>query len=275
MAAGQSAHDVARRQRERAARLERSAELWEKGAAGEIAVARALEALPAGWVVLHDLVWPGRQRANIDHVAMGPGGVFVIDAKNWSGRIEVRDQVLLQNGRRREPTVMSAAEAARAVQGIAPSPATCTAVLCFVRDDQLHGRARDVVVCTTSNLVTMLTSRPVVLDPEAVQRCADAVRTQMTFRQQEGTGRRGSTRASRTSTRRESTPWMKVVAALAFLVLVASGSLGRTIEWGAEQIAERITDAPPAEPAPVKKARQGNDGGERDQKTRKPADRHG
>ncbi|MFC7725319.1 nuclease-related domain-containing protein [Nocardioides sp. GCM10028917] len=82
MSAGESAYDVARRQREQAARLERSAALWEQGAAGEVAVATALAALPAGWVVLHDLAWPGRQRANLDHVVIGPGGVFVVDAKN-------------------------------------------------------------------------------------------------------------------------------------------------------------------------------------------------
>ena len=69
MAAGESAYDVARRQREKAARLERSAAMWERGARGEVEVARALEALPSEWVVLHDLSWPGRQRANIDHVA--------------------------------------------------------------------------------------------------------------------------------------------------------------------------------------------------------------
>ena len=116
MEAGKSAHDVARRQREKAERLQRSAALWEHGAEGEVAVARALESLPDGWVVLHDLAWPGRPRANIDHVVIGPGGVFVVDAKNWSGRVEVRDQVLMQNGRQRERPSVSAAEAAIAVQ---------------------------------------------------------------------------------------------------------------------------------------------------------------
>ncbi len=172
MAAGESAYDVARRQREKAARLERSADLWERGAQGEVEVARALESLPDGWVVLHDLAWPGRPRANLDHVVIGPGGVFVVDAKNWSGRLEVRDQVLLQNGRRREPTVASAAEAAIAVQALMPVPNLCMGVLCFVRDEPLTGWARDVMVCSTVNVVEMLTSRPHVLDAVDVQRCA-------------------------------------------------------------------------------------------------------
>jgi hypothetical protein len=40
--AGDSARDFARRQREKAARLERSAENWERGADGEAATAAAL-----------------------------------------------------------------------------------------------------------------------------------------------------------------------------------------------------------------------------------------
>jgi hypothetical protein len=176
MAAGESAYDVARRQREKAERLQRSAALWERGAEGEVAVARALEALPDGWVVLHDLAWPGRARANLDHVVVGPGGVFVVDAKNWSGRIEVRDQVLMQNGRRREPAVVSAAEAAIALQTIVQPPAGCMGVLCFVRDAAMTGWARGVMVCSTSTLMPMLLSRPSVLDADDVRRCVDAIR---------------------------------------------------------------------------------------------------
>ncbi|WP_407923750.1 nuclease-related domain-containing protein [Arthrobacter cheniae] len=27
-----------------------------------------------GWRMLHDVHWPGRPKANIDHIAVGPGG---------------------------------------------------------------------------------------------------------------------------------------------------------------------------------------------------------
>ena len=54
---------------------------WRCGAAGERRTARLLAQLERhGWVVLHDLAVPG-SRANIDHLAIGPGGVFVIDSK--------------------------------------------------------------------------------------------------------------------------------------------------------------------------------------------------
>lgn len=65
-----------------------SAGAWEAGAEGERRVAQALTALPPEWLVLHDrLLMPGRSEANLDHVVVGPAGVFLIDSKNWAGRI--------------------------------------------------------------------------------------------------------------------------------------------------------------------------------------------
>jgi ElaB/YqjD/DUF883 family membrane-anchored ribosome-binding protein len=47
---------------------------WRRGAAGERRTARLLGPLERqGWVVLHDVAVPG-SRANIDHLAIGPGG---------------------------------------------------------------------------------------------------------------------------------------------------------------------------------------------------------
>src|SRR3954447_8633471 len=125
--AGDSARDYARRQREKAARLERSADMWERGADGEAATASILDELGRyGWTTFHDVKWPGRQRANIDHIAVGPTGVFVIDSKNWSGDIRLVGEVLFQAGRRREREVAAAAEAALAVtqvlQGLPATP---------------------------------------------------------------------------------------------------------------------------------------------------------
>lgn len=40
--------------------------------------------------MLHDRLIPG-SRANIDHIVVGPSGVFVVDAKKHQGRVEARD----------------------------------------------------------------------------------------------------------------------------------------------------------------------------------------
>lgn len=70
---------------------------WSAGAVGEQRTARALVDLGPGWTVLHDLRVPG-SKANIDHVAVGPGGVWVIDSKNYRGRMTVRGTGLLVDG---------------------------------------------------------------------------------------------------------------------------------------------------------------------------------
>jgi hypothetical protein len=166
--AGESAREVARRAREKAERLERWAEHYERGAEGEELTAAALASLPSEWTVLHDVRWPGRRLANIDHVVLGPGGIFVIDSKNWSGDVKVTDGVLRQNGRSREKTVAAAADAALAVgQLVGPHLQHVSPVLCFTGGQVVSGWARDVLVCSTSNLTQMLTSRPVVLDSAA------------------------------------------------------------------------------------------------------------
>lgn len=170
--AGDSASESARRMRQKAERLARNADLYDKGAEGERATAAALAALPAdSWSVFHDLRWPGRPFANVDHVAIGPAGVFVIDSKNWSGRVDVSDNVLRQNGRRREPAVNGVAEAALAVAGLTSAlpPGQVFPVLCFVQEDPIAGWARDVMLCSPANIVEMLSTRPPVLD-EATRR---------------------------------------------------------------------------------------------------------
>jgi len=179
--AGQSADAMARRQREKIARLEWSASMWERGAAGERATANALKALPADtWTVLHDVRWPGRPFANIDHIAVGPGGVFVIDSKNWSGTVRLAGGVLRQNGRQRTREVLSAQEAAGAVWRRLPHlpPAWVTPVLCIVSRD-VTGWAGSVAVCHKANIVETLTSRPAVLSPEVVHSVANDLRLQL------------------------------------------------------------------------------------------------
>ena len=72
--------------RARAHRLQVSADNYERGAVGEVAVARVLGDLPDEFVALHDLNVPG-SKANVDHLVIGPTGVHMIDAKHWSARL--------------------------------------------------------------------------------------------------------------------------------------------------------------------------------------------
>lgn len=165
LSAGESARDVARKNREKAARLNQRAERFERGAEGEAATAEVLTALPASWAVLHDVRWPGRKRANIDHVVIGPGGVFVIDSKNWSSDIVITDDGLKAGGRSKRDTIEAAWAAAGEIAALIPPSARVHTVpaICFVRDEPLGGRVEGVMICSTQNLAEMLTSRPPML----------------------------------------------------------------------------------------------------------------
>ena len=66
-----------------------SIRVWQQGGNGEVRVGARLEKLLDGTGVrlLHDRRVPGHGQANIDHIAVGPGGITVIDAKTHRGRI--------------------------------------------------------------------------------------------------------------------------------------------------------------------------------------------
>src|SRR4051812_26505092 len=54
---------------------------WEVGGRGEQLVGAELDRLPTGWRTLH-AVPVGDRGSDIDHVVLGPGGVFTINAKH-------------------------------------------------------------------------------------------------------------------------------------------------------------------------------------------------
>jgi len=67
-----------------------STKAWSVGARGEELLGRRLDGLAEyGVRVLHDRRIPPT-KANIDHIAVGPSGVFVIDAKRYQGRPNLR-----------------------------------------------------------------------------------------------------------------------------------------------------------------------------------------
>jgi hypothetical protein len=70
---------------------------WRRGAEGEERVAAELAKLGDGWAVIHDLTI-GRKGANLDHLAIGPAGVFALNTKNLTGKLTVYEHAILQNG---------------------------------------------------------------------------------------------------------------------------------------------------------------------------------
>ena len=77
-------------------------ENWRTGADGELATARQLERLPSTWVVRHDLDQVPGVKGNVDHLAVGPGGAYIIETKNWPKHI-----VTTNNGRLRRARALT------------------------------------------------------------------------------------------------------------------------------------------------------------------------
>jgi hypothetical protein len=118
---------------------------FHQGELGERAVAESLERRTARGpaIILHDRRMP-RGRGNIDHLAIAPAGVFVIDAKNIRGKVRVANplfgnQRLLISGRDRTRLIdgldrqVAAVRTALAANGEAGVPVQ--GVLCFTTAD--------------------------------------------------------------------------------------------------------------------------------------------
>lgn len=217
--------------REQLAAAERREHAWSAGAEGERLVANALSDLePHGWRALHDVHWPGRQRANLDHVVVGPGGVVVVDAKNWSGAVGVRDGSLRQNGSRRDEALEGVSSATAAVAALLPPRYRSAArgVVCLAGQTlPPTGTAPGVVVVGRDHLADHLRSLPPRLSPREVGKVTEFLRlhldgpTSPALATTASIGARRRAPQRRTSLRRQ---LLELLLALVFLA-VASGVL--------------------------------------------------
>jgi hypothetical protein len=153
---------------------------WRRGAAGERRTARLLSQLERqGWAVLHDLTVPG-SRANIDHLVIGPGGVFVIDSKQYRGRLQLDGSGQLWHGRyplapALRTVSFEADQAARAL----PDPGVAVVPIIAVHGAQVPwGKVvtQGVPVVSARRLPSMLRQLPAILGPERVAWLADRAR---------------------------------------------------------------------------------------------------
>lgn len=144
----------------------------EAGDRGELVVRQRLEALAAqGWTVLHRRRWPGTRRADIDHLLIGPGGVVVLDTKNWTDAAVSGGRVMRGQDDASD-VVTGLADQVRAVEdvlvGAGLAPLEVVGGLVFVQQPLgvvLLGR---VHACGLDALLPWLHARGTRLDPEAV-----------------------------------------------------------------------------------------------------------
>jgi hypothetical protein len=111
---------------------------WQTGAEGEVRTGRLLEPLEAeGFRILHDRRIPG-SRANIDHIVIGPPGIFVVETKSYSGSLQIRGGEVFVAGRRKNGWIAEVKREASAVETaladeIAAHGWTVTPVICVHR----------------------------------------------------------------------------------------------------------------------------------------------
>jgi Nuclease-related domain len=155
---------------------------WLLGADGERLSAIKLEQHLRGQGVglLHDRRIPG-SRANIDHLAIGPGGVTVIDTKRLRGKVRVRHggglftprhQTLTVNGRDRTKLVSGVQWQVRVVERVLGGGYSVQGALCFINTDGLPllGRSGvDDVMVNGPRAVARLARRSGALTPEQIQ----------------------------------------------------------------------------------------------------------
>jgi hypothetical protein len=153
---------------------------WRRGAAGERRTARLLGPLERhGWAVLHDLAVPG-SRANIDHLVIGPGGICVVDSKQYRGRLQLDPSGRLWHGRSPlAPTLRAVGFEADQAAQVLPDPGVAVLPIVAVHGAQVPwGKVvtEGVPVVPARRLPCMLRQLPAVLGPERVAGLADQAR---------------------------------------------------------------------------------------------------
>jgi hypothetical protein len=132
-----------------------------------------------GWAVLHDLAVPG-STANIDHLAIGPGGVFVIDSKQYRGRLQLDPTGRLWHGRYPlAPTLRAVSFEADQAAQVLPDPGVVVVPIVAVHGARVpwgNVVVDGVPVVTARRLPSMLRQLPAVLGPERVATVADQAR---------------------------------------------------------------------------------------------------
>jgi nuclease-like protein len=130
-------------------------------------------------VVLHDVAVPG-SRANIDHLAIGPGGIFVVDSKQYRGRLQLDGSGRLWHGRYPlAPTLQAVSFEADQAARVLLNPGVVVVPIVAVHGAQVPwGRVvmTGIPVVSARRLPRMLRELPAIVGPERVAWLADQAR---------------------------------------------------------------------------------------------------
>ncbi|MBR2839462.1 MAG: NERD domain-containing protein [Kiritimatiellae bacterium] len=151
----------------------RRVERFFKGARGEEKVSGILKSLPSAYHVFNDFA---AGRAHVDHVVVGPGGVFAVETKFWRGKVTIEDGHILLDGQLpdRSPISQVLREAALVKQALAKAGwvGAVTPVLAFASDTFYAHRAtlKGAIIINSCELKASFESDRVVIPPSELER---------------------------------------------------------------------------------------------------------
>ena len=151
----------------------RHAERFFKGARGEERVSGILQNLPSPYHVFNDFVAGGK---HVDHVVVGPAGVYAVETKYWKGAVTVEDGHVLLDGQlpSRDPLAQAKKEAQLVKATLAGLGWTgaVTPVLAFA-SDTFKGHIAEVqgaVVMNSCEIANSFATKRVVIPSSELER---------------------------------------------------------------------------------------------------------
>ena len=150
-----------------------------RGVVGELELGEALGRLGAEWTVLHSVpVDPGS--ADVDHLVIGPAGVFIVSTKNHAGLTVWASQRTLMVAGLRYPHIRTIesemGRAERMLASAAGGQIDVGGILAIVAPKSLVVREkhRDVAVLASSHVLTWLLRQRPTLTPAEVSQITTA-----------------------------------------------------------------------------------------------------
>jgi hypothetical protein len=165
-------------------RTEESA--WRAGADGEEEVGWKLRKLGPHWHVIH-AVGVGEKDSDIDHVVIGPAGVFTLNTKNHGrNRVWVAENTFMVNGKKTPYLRNSRFEAQRAATLLSAACGCDVAVepviVVLAAGMRVKAPPVGVHVVERKRIARWLATRPAVLAPDMVERIFEQARRDSTWR---------------------------------------------------------------------------------------------
>jgi hypothetical protein len=164
---------------------------WRIGSQAELRVGRQLAKLPGDWHALHAIPI-GDRGSDIDHLIVGPGGVFNVNTKcHPDATVWLHEQALRVNGYITDYLRNTRFETERVTRLLTTGcgmPVESHGMIVFVDLTKItiKGTPADVMVTTMRGLRNVLLRQPVRLTPAQVEHIYSVARNSLTWQRQLG-----------------------------------------------------------------------------------------